>query len=111
MKQKNNCFRRKVMILMCLMYLSLNKIYIYAGIGDTKLITGTIKLINDLTTSMLVISPIAGGLLALYFFLRKNAADEGDQKQWNRRLYITGVCIIGSVVVSGLISTVTGYYK
>lgn len=72
---------------------------------------GLVNMINDATTFLLIVSPIFGALVALYFLIRKNAADEQDQKQWNKRLINTGICTVGAVLVTALITLITGYFK
>lgn len=42
----------------------------YAGeVGDSKLATGTQDLINDLTIWLMILAPIVGVLVIIYFFL------------------------------------------
>ncbi|BCJ93534.1 hypothetical protein acsn021_11030 [Anaerocolumna cellulosilytica] len=79
-------------------------------IANSKFGTGFINLANDASAFLLVASPIVGGVCALYFLIRKNAADEQDQKKWNQRLIITGICVIGAVLVTGTINVVTSYF-
>jgi formate hydrogenlyase subunit 3/multisubunit Na+/H+ antiporter MnhD subunit len=71
---------------------------------------GTVNMFNDLSLYLLILSPIVGALCAIYFLIRKNAADEQDQKQWNKRLIITGVCVAGAVLVTSTINIITSYY-
>jgi phosphate/sulfate permease len=80
-------------------------------IQGSTLGSGLINMTNDATTFLLILSPIVGALFALYFLIRKNAADEQDQKQWNKRLINTGICTVGAVLVTALITLVTGYFK
>ena len=72
---------------------------------------GLVNMFNDASTFLLILSPLAGGAFALYFLMRKNAADDQDQKQWNRRLINTGICTAGAVLVTGIISLVTSYFQ
>lgn len=80
-------------------------------IGNTKLVTGTQKLIEDLTKSAMIIAPILGVLLIIYFLIRKSAADEIDQKKWKSAISIVVVCVIGVVVVSAVLNSILSYYK
>jgi energy-coupling factor transporter transmembrane protein EcfT len=48
-------------------------------VGDSKLATGTQDLINDLTVWLMILAPIVGVVLLIYFFIRRSAADEMDQ--------------------------------
>lgn len=72
--------------------------------------TGTQKLINDITTWLVVICPLVGGLAALYFFIRRSIADEQDGKLWTRRIFTAIICGVAGALVSGLISLITSYY-
>ena len=44
----------------------------FAGVGDSKLATGTTNLINDLTNWLLIVAPILTVLLVGYYLLRKS---------------------------------------
>ncbi|SFR77584.1 hypothetical protein [Anaeromicropila populeti] len=81
------------------------------GFKSSKLATGTVNLINDLSNWLLILVPSIGLTCALYFFIRKSAANEQEQHQWDKRLKITFGCIVGGTVASAMISTITGYYK
>ena len=85
--------------------------YCFASIADTKLVTGTQNLINDLTNWLLIIAPTVTILLVGYYLLRKSASDEMDAKRWDTRIKVAIICCIGVVVMSGLINVLTSYYK
>ncbi|BCJ98392.1 hypothetical protein [Anaerocolumna chitinilytica] len=105
--------RSKVTYLLTLLFLLSNSVIVKASnpIADSQGGKGLIRLFNDASLFLLVLSPVFGGLTALYFLIRKNAADEQDQKQWNKRLTITGICVVGAVLVSSSINLFTGYFK
>ncbi len=46
------------------------------AVGDSKIATGTEALIKDATTWLMILAPIVGGLLVIYFFYKK---------KWSRR--------------------------
>lgn len=109
--------KSKVIYLLTLLFLFTNRVVIYAASTDggnkitsSKAGSGLKNLLTDVSSFLLIISPIAGGVFAIYFFIRKNAADEQDQKQWNKRLVITAVSVIGAVLVSSAITLLTGYF-
>lgn len=83
----------------------------FAGVGDSKLATGTTSLINDLTNWLLILAPVLTVLLVGYYLLRKSMSDEMDSKRWDTRIRIALICCIGVVVASGLITVIIGYYK
>lgn len=107
-----NNMKNKTKIFMVLLFLFLNSSTVQAAnkIESSAFGVGLKNLLNDGSAYLLVLSPIAGALFATYFLLRKNAADEQDQKQWNKRLIITGICVVGAVLVSGTINVITGYF-
>lgn len=80
-------------------------------IKDSNLVKGTEKLINDVTTWLVVLSPVVSGLLIIYFFIRKSAADEMDQKKWDNRINIAIISCIGAVIASATLKLLIGYYK
>lgn len=83
----------------------------FAAIQDSKVVTGTQSLINDLTSWLLILAPVLTVLLVGYFFLRKAASDEMDAKRWDNRIKIAIISCIGVVVASGLINVIMNYYK
>lgn len=81
------------------------------NIGSSKLITGTQSLFSDLTSALMVLSPIVAVALIIYFLIRKSAADEVDQKKWHSRIVVTVVCAILVVVASALVNVILSYFK
>ena len=69
-----------------------------SGIKGSPIITGTEKLIGDVTTWLMVLAPIVAGLLIIYFCIRRSAADEMDQKKWNTRIVAAVVSCIGAIL-------------
>lgn len=84
---------------------------VYADVNSSKLVKGTEKLINDLTTWLMVLSPIVSGLLIIYFFIRRAAADEMDTKKWNNRIMVAIFSCIGAVLAAATINLIIGYYS
>lgn len=82
-----------------------------AGVNDSKIVTGTEKLIGDVTTWLMVLAPIVAGLLIIYFCIRRSAADEMDQKKWNTRIIAAIVSCIGAILGSATLNLIIGYYK
>lgn len=85
----------------------------FAGgnIESSIAVTGTKKLIDDATGAALVIAPVVGGGLAVYFMIRRSAADEMDQKKWNNRIVTAVVSTIGALIAVGLLNVIVGYYS
>ena len=81
------------------------------GIQGTTLVTGTQKLLTDLTNWLMVLVPIVAVVLIVYFLIRKSAADEMDGKRWDNRIKTVIICCIGAIIASGLINVLIGYYQ
>ncbi|MBV1758071.1 MAG: hypothetical protein KMY55_09540 [Dethiosulfatibacter sp.] len=79
-------------------------------VKDSQIVKGTEKLIQDVTTWLMVLAPIVGVLLIIYFFIRRSAADEIDQKKWNNRIVTVIVSVIGAVLASATLNLIIGYY-
>lgn len=107
-------FYKKIISLITVIYfILLNKGVAFAAPGrlqDSQIAKGTENLIKDATTWLMVLAPIVGGLLVMFFFLRKGAADDMDQKMWQKRINTAIYSTIGVIVASALINLIIGYY-
>ncbi len=79
-------------------------------VQESKLVKGTENLIQDVTTWLMILAPIVGILLIIYFFIRRSAADEIDQKKWNNRIVTVIVSVIGAVLASATLNLIISYY-
>ena len=96
------------------LFMLMNSITAYAtggGIQGSQIAKGTEKLIQDATSWLMVLAPVAAGLLIIYFCIRRSAADEMDQKKWNNRIVVAVVSCIGAVLGSATLNIIIGYYK
>ena len=90
----------------------MSNVPVYADdVQNSKIVKGTEKLIGDVTTWLMVLAPVVSGLLIIYFFIRRSAADEMDQKKWNNRIVVAIVSCIGAVLSSATLNLIVGYYK
>jgi uncharacterized membrane protein YidH (DUF202 family) len=80
-------------------------------IGSSKLATGTEKLINDVTSWLLIVAPLVTVVAVIYYLIRKTVSDEMDHKKWNSRISTAIICCIGVVVASVIIKLIVGYYQ
>lgn len=104
---------RLYMVAMIVVYsIGLNSIPAFAdgGFGSSIFATGTKSLFKDIGTWLLILAPISGGVLGVYFFIRRQAADEMDQKKWNDRIKVTVISTLGAVLVSTAIVLIASYY-
>ena len=82
-----------------------------SGINDSPIVTGTEKLIGDVTTWLMILAPIVAGMLIIYFCIRRSAADEMDQKKWNTRIIAAVVSCIGAILGAATLNLIIGYYR
>lgn len=94
-----------------LLVLLVNSIGLANSIQDSVIFTGTQKLIKDATTALMIIAPILGGLLIGFFFIRKSAADEVEQKVWQKRINTTIYSVLGVELASVIINLFVSYFK
>lgn len=78
--------------------------------AESKLATGTVALVQDITAWVTVLCPLACGLMAIYFAIRKGMADEQDGKMWQRRITNAILWGVGGGLIAGVISLVSSYY-
>ncbi|MDR1321169.1 MAG: hypothetical protein LBK56_07045 [Gracilibacteraceae bacterium] len=81
------------------------------GIGGSKLATGTEKLVNDVTSWLLVVAPLVAVVAVIYYLIRKTVSDEIDHKKWNTRISTAIICCIGVVLASVIIKLIVSYYQ
>ena len=79
-------------------------------VQNSKIVKGTEKLIGDVTTWLMVLAPVVSGLLIIYFFIRRSAADEMDQKMWGKRISNAWICAAVAVAGSGLVQLIMSYF-
>lgn len=80
-------------------------------ISNSKIATGTQKLISDATSWLLVIAPTVTVLLIIYYLIRKGMSDEMEHKKWNSRIMVAIISCVGAVVASVLINVLVSYYQ
>lgn len=93
------------------LFMSSYTVYADDNVQNSKLVKGTEKLINDITTWLMIFAPVVAGVLIIYFFIRRSAADDMDQKKWNNRIVVAIVSCIGAVIASATLNLIIGYYK
>lgn len=112
MKQYINKLKKKLGKLSVIAYMvMLSTTTAYADtIQNSKVVKGTENLIKDMTTWLMIMAPIVGGLLIIYFFIRRSASDEMDQKKWNNRITTAIVSVVGAVLASATLNLIISYY-
>jgi hypothetical protein len=98
-----------VSIAMICFSMSLSNLSYASSIQDNVFFTGSMKMLEDAGKALAIISPILGGVMIGYFYLRRGAADEMDQKKWSNRIKMAIGGGIGGAL-GGVIMTVVGSY-
>lgn len=81
------------------------------SLAGSSIVTGITKLVNDLSTVLMVLCPTVGGAAAVYFTIRRSMADEQDGKMWSKRITTAIICGVAGLLVSGLITLLSGYFS
>lgn len=80
------------------------------SVSNSKIATGTKKLLSDATSWLQIIAPIAGVLFIVYFAIRKGGAEEQDQKMWQKRINTAIICVVIAELASTIINLISSYY-
>lgn len=96
---------------MCFMLLICGQTALADGLESSVIVTGTQKLINSAMNVILVLAPIAGGVIIGYLCIRRGMSDEQEHKMWNKRISIAVVSTIGAVLASVIINVILSYYR
>lgn len=121
-KLKMEKIKGKVNFMITVLFIFCSRMQVYADKGEesaasagkfaeSKLITGTKLLLKDFAGMLLILAPLLGGAVGVYCWIRKGAADEQDQKKWDNRIMVDIIAIIGAMVFSSILTTITTYYK
>ena len=81
-----------------------------ADFGTSIFATGTKNLFTDIGKYLIILAPIAGTVVGVYFFIRRGAADEMDMKKWNDRIKNTVISTLGAVLIGAIIVLIASYY-
>ena len=79
-------------------------------INSSILVTGTVKLLNDIITALTVISLLITIIMSIYYLARKSTCEEQEGKMLSRRLLITIGCSVLITLVKVIIQVITSYY-
>lgn len=85
--------------------------YAAGDIASSQLGKGISSMLDDVSTWLIIICPVAGGLAAVYFIIRRSMADDQDGKIWERRIKTAIVCGVAGVLVSGVIKLISSYFS
>lgn len=80
------------------------------GLTDSTLAVGIKQLLNDVSSFLMILCPIAGGAAAGYFAIRRSMSDEQDGKFWEKRIKTAIICGVGGCLTSALIAVLSSYF-
>lgn len=80
-------------------------------VADSVLVTGTTRLLTDIGTALTILCPTVGGVMAIYFSIRRGMADETDGKMWEKRIKIAIIVGASGGLIMGIITLISSYYK
>lgn len=82
------------------------------GLASSKFVTGTTKLINDISTALLILLPSVGGAMIIFFAVRMATTSEDHEKsKYKKNILTTLVCVVIGLVATGIVSAISFYYK
>ena len=114
MKNKLMKLRGKITVIMMNMItcflMAQNHVYA-GGIGSSKLLTGTERMLNDMKKPLIGLSSAIGVVMIIYNLIRMKMGDDVDTKMYKKRIGIILICMVLVVSVVTLVSTILSYYK
>jgi len=109
-----NLMRKIKTIFIALFIATANTSLVFAAdnpITTSKPFQGLKKMLEDATGALMIIAPIVGVLLFIYFNIRKGAADEMDHKMWDKRKNVVLISTVSVFIASAFISLLVSYVK
>lgn len=108
-----NLMKKIKSILTVLLIVTANTSLVFAAnpITTSKPFLGIKQMLDDATVALMVIAPVVGVLLYVYFNIRKGAADEMDHKMWDKRKNIVLISTVSAFIASALINLLISYVK
>jgi hypothetical protein len=79
-------------------------------IGESKLGTGAIKLVNDITTLLIILGVAVAGAAGVWHLIKRSMADEQEAKVQNKKVTAAIVSGVGVTVFAAVIKIITSYF-
>lgn len=80
-------------------------------LGQTKLVTGTVKLLNDATTVALILEAAIVVILCIVKFIGMQQADDNEKPKYKKEIKTTIITGIIVMCISGILKAVFSYYQ
>lgn len=107
-----NLMKKIQTVLTATTFLALNASLVFANpITNSKPFVSAMKLANDGTTALLILVPVIGVILYIYFNVRKGAADEMDHKMWDKRKTVVLYSTVGAFIASAIFNIISQYFR
>lgn len=78
---------------------------------DSFIGSGAKAIVDDATSTLLILAPIVATCCCIYFLMRKSGADEHQAQMWNKRIVTAIICGVAVFLVAGAMSLFTSYFK
>ena len=93
-----------------------NSVVFASDIANSKLATGLENLVSDASTWLMGIIITVGIFTILVALFMKSkptvtGSDEMDMRKWNNTIKTAIICMVGSVLVKGLVTIILGYFR
>ena len=88
----------------------LTPVFLKVTVQDSTIYKGTVSLINDVSSALLIILPLSAAAILAYLAVRKMGAEEQETPVWKKRMWGVGIAFIVGITASGIVSLVSGYY-
>lgn len=79
-------------------------------VATSTLATGIKSLITDVSAFLVILCPVVGGCMAVYFVIRRSIADDQDGKMWTKHITTAIICGVAGMVISGIITLISSYF-
>lgn len=104
-------YLKNVLIFIAVLILLNTNAIFASGVQSLKLYSGTLNLLRDATTALMIIVPVACGLCILFFQFRKSMADTQEQPMWSKRTKVAIISLVIGFSASGIVNLIATYYS
>ena len=79
------------------------------SIQSSKIGTGIMKMVKDLTGTLQWIIPTAGVMVILFYIFKIMTGDEQDQMRYKKTIVKVLICVVVSILAVTIVNLVAGY--
>lgn len=114
MKKRIYAMKEKIKfaIVVVLNYLYLFQYEVSAGsLSNSVLVSGTKKLIDDVTSALMILIPLIASVLAAMNGLKISGAQDDERPALMKKVRISIIAAICGIAAPGIIKIILGYYS